>query len=166
MHLHTASPLFLVSLAPPLSCALSPLLPYSGGGLRRSRRGKSHTCFVTYWVMGGCCGGCRFSFAAGSSYTKGRLTTSPGVLICTSASSVARNTAIWPAPSPGIPTFTPPGRSMAARRGTPHDAVRSGMCESVTVLKPAASILRCTSPTDQQQTGQIGTRTTQSTCSW
>jgi hypothetical protein len=42
-------------------------------------------------------------------------------------------------------------------------AVRSGMFDRQMVLKPAASISRCASPTDQQQIGQLGTRTTTST---
>ena len=49
---------------------------------------------------------------------------------------------------------------MAASRGTLMAAVRSGMLDSVIVLRPAASISLCTSPTDQQQTGQPGTNTT------
>jgi hypothetical protein len=49
---------------------------------------------------------------------------------------------------------------MAASRGTPTDAVRSGTLDRLIVLSPAASILLCTSPTDQQQIGQPGIRTT------
>ena len=47
-------------------------------------------------------------------------------------------------------------------RGTLTAAVKSGTGVKVIVLKPAASISRCTSPTDQQHTGQAGTSTTTS----
>ncbi len=55
------------------------------------------------------------------------------------------------------------GCSMAAMRGALTEAVRSGMIDSDMVVNPAASISRCSSPTDQQQIGQAGTRTTTST---
>lgn len=89
----------------------------------------------------------------------------PGALICANASSVAPKTAFWPAQSPGMLTLIPLGRSIAAMRGTPADAVKSGIVDRVIVLKPDASSLRCTSPTDQLHTGQTGTSTTASTCS-
>jgi hypothetical protein len=54
---------------------------------------------------------------------------------------------------------------MAAIPGAPAFTVRSGIMDSEIVLNPAASISRCTSPTDQQYTGQTGTSTTTSTCS-
>jgi hypothetical protein len=53
----------------------------------------------------------------------------------------------------------------AAILGAPALAVSSGIMDSEMVLNPAASISRCTSPTDQQHTGQTGTSTTTSTCS-
>ena len=52
---------------------------------------------------------------------------------------------------------------MAATRGAPTEAVRLGIFERQIVVKPAASISRCASPTDQQQIGQLGTRMATST---
>lgn len=49
---------------------------------------------------------------------------------------------------------------MAASRGTHTLDVSAGIGDNVIVLMPAASMALCTSPTDQQQTGQPGTRTT------
>ena len=54
---------------------------------------------------------------------------------------------------------------MAATRGAPTEAVSSAMFERQIVLKPAASISRCASPTDQLQIGQLGTSKSTSTCS-
>ena len=86
----------------------------------------------------------------------------PGAWIVARAASVARSTAVWPAASPGWPRVRPNGYSMAAMRGTLTAAVRSGTGDRLMVVKPAASISRCTSPTDQQQIGQAGTSTTTS----
>ncbi len=58
---------------------------------------------------------------------------------------------------------------MAATRGGLTEAVKSAIGESEMVEMPLASISRCTSPTDQQQKGQTGTRRTASTfsaCKW
>jgi len=51
---------------------------------------------------------------------------------------------------------------MPAKRGTFTEAVRSGIPDRVIVLIPAFSISLCTWPTDQQQTGQTGTKITMS----
>jgi len=60
---------------------------------------------------------------------------------------------------------SPNGYPIAAIRGALTEAVKSGIFEILMVLNPAASISRCTSPTDQQQIGHTGTRTTTSTAS-
>ena len=57
----------------------------------------------------------------------------------------------------------PKGCSMATSRGTPTEAVSSGMLDRQMVLIPAASILDATSPTDQLQRGHMGTSSTRST---
>ena len=75
------------------------------------------------------------------------------------------STASCPSRSPGLPRVRLIGVLMPAKRGTLTAAVRSGMLERVRVLKPAASILRCTSPTDQLHSGQAGTSRTISTAS-
>lgn len=54
---------------------------------------------------------------------------------------------------------------MAAIRGAPTEAVKSGIIDSVTVEKPAASNSLAASPTDRQQKGQTGTSATTSTAS-
>ena len=54
---------------------------------------------------------------------------------------------------------------MAATRGAPIAAVKSGTIDSAMVLMPAASTTRCASPTDRQQIGQTGTKTATSTAS-
>ena len=115
-------------------------------------------------MIGGGAGGYVLTFPPGF-HSKERWTTSPGREISSSALSAARNTASCRDASPGMPKVSPKGCSMAATRGAPVLAVSSGIIESETVLKPTASISRCTSPTDQQQTGQTGTSTTTSTCS-
>ena len=56
-------------------------------------------------------------------------------------------------------------RRCPATRGAPIARVKSGSVESATVARPAFSISRCTSPTDRQQNGQTGTRSTASTSS-
>jgi hypothetical protein len=94
-----------------------------------------------------------------------RSTTLPGSEIVASVCRVARNTARWPLASPGNPIVSPNGRSTAAIRGALVLAVSSGIIDTDIVLNPAASISHCTSPTDQQQTGQTGTSTTTLTCS-
>jgi len=55
------------------------------------------------------------------------------------------------------------GWRIPATRGAPTDRVKSGSVDSATVDRPAASISRCTNPTDRQQNGQTGTSTTMST---
>ena len=54
---------------------------------------------------------------------------------------------------------------MAATRGAPAAAVRSGIVESAIVAMPAASTFRCARPTDRQQMGQTGTKMATSTAS-
>jgi hypothetical protein len=76
---------------------------------------------------------------------------------------VALRTAICPSTSPGSPSVRPNGCSSATTLGTPTATVRSGTLDRQTVERPAASILEATSPTDQQQIGQVGTRRTRST---
>jgi hypothetical protein len=92
-----------------------------------------------------------------------RSTIPPGFEIARSACRVALNTASWPPASPGNPTVSPNGRSIAAIRGAPVLTVSSGIIDNDIVLNPAASISHWTSPTDQQHTGQTGTNTTAST---
>jgi len=99
------------------------------------------------------------------SHSNGKWTIVPGSWISSRAFKVARKTAIWVSVSPAGPTFCPKGYSMAATRGAPTEAVSSAIFEREMVLKPAASISRCASPTDQLQIGQLGTRITTSTCS-
>ena len=57
----------------------------------------------------------------------------------------------------------PQGYSIAATRGFAQRCRRSAIGDRMMVVKPAASISRCTSPTDQQQTGQAGASSTTST---
>ena len=54
---------------------------------------------------------------------------------------------------------------VSACGGAATEAVRAAMFDRLRVLKPAASISRCASPTDQQQIGQTGTSKTTSTFS-
>ena len=54
---------------------------------------------------------------------------------------------------------------MPATLGALIAVTNSGILANEMVLKPAASISRCTSPTDQLQIGQAGTSTTTSTAS-
>ena len=115
--------------------------------------------------MGGTCGGRSLFGAGGTAHPIGRSTTPPGEAMRDNAINVARSVAVWPARSPGSATFSPHGRSSPATRGTPTDEVRAGIVDNVMVENLAASIRRCTSPTDQQQTGHTGTSTTASTCS-
>jgi hypothetical protein len=55
------------------------------------------------------------------------------------------------------------GYATAAVRGAPAAAVSSGIIDRVTVEIPAASISSAACPTDRQQKGHTGTRTTAST---
>lgn len=116
-------------------------------------------------TIGGLSGGCVRACLGDSGHSKGKCLTLPGVCISSSACRVARSTASCPARSPGCPTVRPKGYSIAATRGVLTAAVKSGILESVMVVMPAASIFLCTSPTDQQQNGQAGIRTTTSTSS-
>jgi hypothetical protein len=100
-----------------------------------------------------------------SGHSNGKCTVPPGESISANASKTERRTAICPAESPGFPSVRLSGYSIAARRGTLTEAVRSGILDNVIVENPAISILRCSSPTDQQQIGQAGTSTTTSTSS-
>lgn len=134
------------------------------GGVRFKNFGKCQGCLRRYCAMGGNSGGWKFTLLVGF-HSKGRCMTPPGRETSSSTRKVARRTSIWRAASPGAPKVSPKGCSMAAILGTPTLAVNSGIMESEIVLNPAASISRCTSPTDQQQTGQTGTSTTASTCS-
>lgn len=59
----------------------------------------------------------------------------------------------------------PKGCSTAISLGTPVENVSSCIDDIVTVDIPDNSISLCTSPTDQQQTGQAGIKTTASTFS-
>ena len=127
--------------------------------------GNCQGCFIKYLEIGGCSSGFAFNPFADSGHSKGKCTTLPGFLISANACKVEVSTANWPALSPGCPSRYPSGYSIAARRGTPTEAVKSGMQERVIVLIPATSISLCTSPTDQQQTGQPGTNRTTSTWS-
>ena len=127
--------------------------------------GICHGCFSRYLTIGGCSSVSAFSPFADSGHSKSKCTTLPGFLISASNCKVEVSTANCPVLSPGCPSRYPSGRSIAARRGTLTEAVRSGIPESVLVLIPAASISLCTSPTDQQQTGQPGTSKTTSTWS-
>ena len=119
---------------------------------------------IRYLAIGG--GSMSFSTSFGfPAHLKGRWTTPPGSEIETSAANVACSTAFCVSASPGSPTVCPKGRSIPAIRGALTADTRSGMFARVMVQKPAASILRCTSPTDQLQIGQAGTNTTTLTVS-
>ncbi len=113
--------------------------------------------------MGGGSGGPEATSAKCSGHSKSKCLSSPGVSISTKACKVERSTAICVSQSPGEPIVRLKGCSMAAIRGALTEAVRSGIIDRVIVVNPAASISRCSSPTDQQQIGQAGTKTTTST---
>lgn len=81
------------------------------------------------------------------------------------ACNVARNTSSWVCASPGGPTVRPIGWATAAIRGAPTEAVKSGIGDRQIVGIPAASMTRCTSPTDRAQIGQTGTMIARSTSS-
>jgi len=138
--------------------------PRRAGGVRFRKRGRSQGCRIRYRAIGGGAGGLSASFSV-DVHSNGRCTTADGVAIASIARSAARNTASCPAASPGRPTVMPNGCSIAAILGAPALAVSSGIMDSEIVLNPAASISRCTSPTDQQHTGQTGTSATTSTTS-
>jgi hypothetical protein len=129
------------------------------------RFGRYHGCRARYLAIGGLCGGSVFSSRALSGRTNGNCRTLPGATISATAVRADQSAARCPASSPGNPTVRPNGYSIAAIRGTLTAAVKSGILDKLMVLKPASSICRWTSPTDQQHTGQAGTRTTTSTAS-
>ena len=122
-----------------------------------------HGWRIKYLLIGGGWGGCAFNGRTESGHSNGRCVMLPGLVISVMACSVAFRTVLWPFGSFGCPKTYPNGYSMAVSLGTLTAAVRSGMPESVIVLIPAASNFRCTSPTDQQQTGQTGIKITRFT---
>jgi len=91
--------------------------------------------------MGGDSGGYILTFSV-AFHSNGRYTTPPGWEISSSARKLLRSTSIWRSTSPGNPKVSPNGCSIAAIRGTPTLAVRSGIMESEIVLNPALSISR------------------------
>ena len=93
-------------------------------------------------MIGGGFWGSKRTVEGGSGHSKGRFTTSPGLLIETNAARVARSTARCPFAFPGCPSVRPGGCSTPAMRGEPTDAVRSGIEDRVIVEIPAASISR------------------------
>ncbi len=107
--------------------------------------------------------GCQCTWSGASGHSNGRWTTVPGLDASCRASRVAWSTARWVAASLGWPSGRPNGNSIAATRGAPAAALRSGIIESAIVEIPAASTFRCASPTDRQQIGQTGTKTAAST---
>ena len=70
--------------------------------------------------------GCQCTSAGNSGQSNGRWTTVPGTAASRSTSSVARSTARCVAASFGWPSGRPNGNSIAATRGAPAAAVRSG----------------------------------------
>ena len=114
-----------------------------------------------YLLMGGVLGGWALSRRAEAGHSKGRWVTLPGRVISASACSVARRTAVWPSAvarlSQQVAQRMLDGRQPRHAHGGRQvgDARQRDRAQM-----PAASISLCTSPTDQQQIGQPGTRTT------
>lgn len=123
-------------------------------------QGVTHQVFSNRW------GFCSvFDFLGVTCHLKGRSTLLPGSVMDCSVANVARSTANCVSASPGSPTVCPKGCSIPATLGAHTAPARSGILARMFVLKPAASISRATSPTDQLQIGQLGTSTSTSTCS-
>ena len=149
----------------PLYCGVAVVIRCAVGMSRANKLRMCQGWRIKYLAIGGVCGGLALSRRPSVAQANGRWVTLPGFFISTRACNVARKTAVWPMRSPGRPSRYPKGCSMAASLGTLRAAVRSGMLDKLIVLKPAFSISLCTSPTDQQQIGQPGTRRTVSTLS-
>lgn len=128
---------------------------------RDNNLGNSQGRIVTYLAIGGG----SVVWVTAPSHSNGKCLISPGFIISSTASSAPKSTARCPSESPGFPICCPNGYSIPTRRGTLTAAVKSGIFDKVTVVIPAFSISLCANPTDQQQIGQAGIKTTTSTFS-
>lgn len=142
--------------------SVAKLFRHTTHGISRDNNlGNSQGCNFKYFVIGGDSSGC----VAIPFHSKGKCIISPGFVISSTALRTPRRTARCPSEFPGFPISCPNGYSIPTRRGTLTAAVKSGIFDNATVVIPAFSISLCANPTDQQQIGQAGIKTTKSTCS-